>query len=178
MEIILKILWLILPAGVANMSPVLFKWINFLNKPVDFGFKTKDEKFLFGKNKTYRGFFFGTLLGILIFYIQVRLYSFAQEYTFFDYTKVNWFLIGFLLSFGALLGDLIESFFKRRVGIESGKEWIPFDQIDWILGALFLLSFQIWLGWKIFFLTILIWGILHPIVNLIGYWLKIKKNKF
>ena len=43
----------------------------------------------------------------------------------------------FSICFGALIGDIIESFFKRRVGIERGKNWIPFDQLDFILGVLF-----------------------------------------
>ena len=41
------------------------------------------------------------------------------------------------ISFGALIGDIIESFFKRRIGKGRGEDWIPFDQIDFILGALF-----------------------------------------
>jgi CDP-2,3-bis-(O-geranylgeranyl)-sn-glycerol synthase len=45
--------------------------------------------------------------------------------------------IVFSICFGALLGDIIESFFKRRVGRKRGEDWIPFDQIDFILGVLF-----------------------------------------
>jgi len=41
---------------------------------------------------------------------------------------------------GALLGDIVESFFKRRMGKERGEDWIPFDQLDFVVGAL-LLSF-------------------------------------
>ncbi|KAA0006124.1 MAG: CDP-archaeol synthase, partial [Thermoplasmata archaeon] len=40
--------------------------------------------------------------------------------------------------FGALLGDIVESFFKRRVGKERGEDWIPFDQVDFLIGALIL----------------------------------------
>ena len=159
------------------MSPVLFKWTNFLNKPVDLG-KKYNNKFLFGKNKTYRGFFFGTITGMIAFYLQVLLYPYVSEYTFFDYTEVNILIIGFLFGFGALLGDLVESFFKRRIGIESGKSWPVFDQIDWILGSLILTYPVLKLDWNIYFYIILIWGILHPVINLIGYWIGIKKNKF
>ena len=41
------------------------------------------------------------------------------------------------ICFGALLGDIVESFFKRRVGRKRGENWIPFDQLDFILGVLF-----------------------------------------
>jgi CDP-2,3-bis-(O-geranylgeranyl)-sn-glycerol synthase len=44
----------------------------------------------------------------------------------------------FSLCFGALLGDITESFFKRRVGKQRGEDWIPFDQLDFILGVLVL----------------------------------------
>ena len=44
----------------------------------------------------------------------------------------------FSLCFGALCGDIIESFFKRRVGKNRGENWIIFDQLDFILGAVFL----------------------------------------
>ena len=43
----------------------------------------------------------------------------------------------FSICIGALLGDIIESFFKRRIGKSRGENWIPFDQIDFILGVLF-----------------------------------------
>jgi CDP-2,3-bis-(O-geranylgeranyl)-sn-glycerol synthase len=40
-----------------------------------------------------------------------------------------------MLSLGALMGDLIESFIKRRINREPGKSLPIADQIDFILGA-------------------------------------------
>jgi CDP-2,3-bis-(O-geranylgeranyl)-sn-glycerol synthase len=40
------------------------------------------------------------------------------------------------MGFGALFADAVESFFKRRAGIGPGKTWVPFDQIDYIIGGL------------------------------------------
>ena len=34
----------------------------------------------------------------------------------------------------------MKSFFKRRRGIEPGASWIPFDQIDLVVGALAMSS--------------------------------------
>jgi len=31
----------------------------------------------------------------------------------------------------------IKSFFKRRAGKKRGEDWIPFDQLDFVLGVLF-----------------------------------------
>lgn len=66
---ILQGMWLLLPAAVANIAPVLVKKINFLNSPVDFG-ATFFGKSLFGRNKTWRGFFFGVLAGLLFIFVQ------------------------------------------------------------------------------------------------------------
>jgi hypothetical protein len=32
--------------------------------------------------------------------------------------------------------DSVKSFVKRRVGIAPGAPWIPFDQLDFVIGAL------------------------------------------
>jgi CDP-2,3-bis-(O-geranylgeranyl)-sn-glycerol synthase len=43
-----------------------------------------------------------------------------------------------MLGLGALLGDAIESFFKRRNNVPPGESWFPFDQTDYIIGGLAL----------------------------------------
>lgn len=176
-ELLIKTFWLLLPAGIANMAPVLFKWVPLLDYPIDLNLKFR-EKPLFGKNKTYRGFLFGTLIAIVIVYLQQLFYLQTKSITLIDYSKINIFLLGFSLGFGALFGDLIKSFFKRQIGIDSGKHWIPFDQIDWIIGAFIFMIFYIPISLKYFWVAIIFFGLLHPIINLIGYYLGIKKNKF
>ena len=83
-----------------------------------------------------------------------------------------------MLGFGALFGDSVKSFFKRQLNIKPGKSWIPFDQVDWIIGAILFSIFYVALSLYDVIFAIIIFGVLHPIVNLIGYFLKIKKNKF
>ncbi|MBW2992665.1 CDP-archaeol synthase [Candidatus Woesearchaeota archaeon] len=174
---LISIFWFLLPAGFSNMAPVFFKKFNFLNIPVDFN-KTFRNKPIFGKNKTFRGFFFGIILSIIIIYIQKLLYPFMLNYSIIDYTSINIYLLGFLLGFGALFGDLIKSFFKRQLNIAPGKPWIPFDQIDWVIGSLLFSLLYINISLDIILISILLFGIIHPLVNYIGYLLKIKKNKF
>ena len=80
-----------------------------------------------------------------------------------------------LLAAGALLGDLVKSFFKRRLNKEQGAEWLIADQFDFVLGAFaLLLIFQY--EWVVTTVTplILLWIIivtpmLHRVVNIIGY---------
>jgi CDP-2,3-bis-(O-geranylgeranyl)-sn-glycerol synthase len=45
-------------------------------------------------------------------------------------------LFGFLLSLGALFGDLFGAFLKRRMGFAPGELLPVVDQIDFIIGAI------------------------------------------
>jgi len=174
---LIKIFWFLLPAAIANMSPVLFKCLPFFNYPIDNGMTFRGKR-LFGKNKTFRGVIFATLMAILVVYLQIIFYDQAVQITLFNYSKINPILLGFLFGFGALFGDLIESFFKRQLEIQSGKSWPPFDQIDWVIGSLIFAAFYISISWEIALTSMVLFGILHPIVNLMGYYLGIKNNKF
>lgn len=164
----MQVLWLLLPAGFANMAPVLFKKINFLGCPVN-------ER-LFGMHKTYRGFFFGILLAML----SACLLNWSSGFVFgnYAYLSFNPAILGILLGFGALFGDLAKSFFKRMRRIKPGKSWVPWDQIDWVVGALIFASFYIPLGLKMNLFALIVLSLLHPIVNYIGYLIRIKRNKF
>jgi CDP-2,3-bis-(O-geranylgeranyl)-sn-glycerol synthase len=140
-EVILQSLWLILPAYIANGCAALLGG----GKPIDFGKTYKDGKRILGDGKTWRGLIMGTLFGLIGgFGLSVAAKTIAPtEYNFIGFESLDYmgfpFMIPLVFSicFGALIGDLIESFFKRRRGIERGKDWIPFDQLDFIAGVLF-----------------------------------------
>ncbi len=150
-----------LPAGIANMMPVLVAKVPFLNVAMDFGHSFRGKR-IFGDHKTWRGFVFGIfgagISGVIL--------AFG-------------FKTGTILGAGALLGDAIKSFFKRQIGIAPGKSWVPFDQVDWILGALIAVHFfvqpqptEVWIA------ALLLFGLLHPVINIFGYVLHIKKKMF
>ncbi|HET7673262.1 MAG TPA: CDP-archaeol synthase [Candidatus Saccharimonadales bacterium] len=181
MENLLFALWFFAPAGVANMTPIfaakapgLSKW----NTPVDFGLKYRGKP-LFGPHKTVRGIVCGTIAGTLIFLLQTKLYaSYGWAVTIsdgLDYSQLTLW-VGVLLSFGALLGDLVKSFFKRRVSVDSGKSWFPFDQIDYIIGGLLLSSIVVTLTHAQSAFIIVTWFILHLATSYIGYLLGLKKD--
>ena len=137
-EFVIQAFWLILPAYIANASALLLGG----GLPVDFGKKWSDGKRLLGDGKTWRGLFIGTFIGMTAGFGFSVISKFALNIDF--PIKINDFTgfplmipILFSLCFGALIGDIIESFFKRRIGKERGENWIPFDQIDFILGVLF-----------------------------------------
>jgi CDP-2,3-bis-(O-geranylgeranyl)-sn-glycerol synthase len=174
---IFKCFYLLLPAYFSNMAPVIFK--NVLNKlaiPVDLGKKVNGKE-MFGKNKTYRGLIVGTLSGILIAYIQKVLYvNGIIQVSFIDFS--NWLAIGFLMGLGAMLGDLIESFAKRQFNIKSGSSFKPWDQIDFIVGAILLSSFVFSYRWLIIVTVLILTFMLHILVNHLAFYLHIRKEKW
>jgi CDP-2,3-bis-(O-geranylgeranyl)-sn-glycerol synthase len=112
------------------------------------------------------------VFGITVFWIQ-KMIGLQSLIDYSQYTV----LFGFLLGFGALFGDLIESFFKRRLNIKPGKPFIPFDQLDLAIGAI-LLTWPLYSYKWIEILVILALTFVLPILaNRIGYALKIRNVK-
>ncbi|MEM4257583.1 MAG: CDP-2,3-bis-(O-geranylgeranyl)-sn-glycerol synthase [Candidatus Thermoplasmatota archaeon] len=138
--ILIQTFWIIIPVYVANASAVLVGG----GTPVDFHKIWRDGKRILGDGKTWRGLLLGTFLGMIVgFALSIAAFYINQtEYSYLHLTDFSAFPlmipILFSLCFGALLGDIVESFFKRRLGKERGSDWIPFDQLDFILGALTL----------------------------------------
>jgi CDP-2,3-bis-(O-geranylgeranyl)-sn-glycerol synthase len=143
-NIIIQAFWIVIPIYVANASAVIVGG----GKPIDFGKSFKDGHRILGDGKTWRGLLAGTFLGMTAGFglVVAAKYLNTSEYAFLGVTDFEGFpimiLILFSLCFGALVGDIIESFFKRRIGKDRGQDWIPFDQLDFLVGAL-LFSFVI-----------------------------------
>lgn len=174
---ILKCFYLMLPAYFANMAPVMVKKINLFVFPIDFGKKLSNKPIL-GENKTFRGLVFGVIFAVIVAYFQFLLYSidFFKNISFANYQ--NWLLFGFLMGFGALAGDSIKSFFKRRLSIKPGARFIPFDQTDFVVGALIFIIPAFDLTLRMFITSLLLSFVLHIIVNHIAFYLKIRNEKF
>lgn len=176
--ILLMAFWFFLPAGVANMGPVFaakLPGLRHWNTPLDFG-RTYRGKRIFGPHKTWRGLVAGIVLATLVLAVQKYLftYTWAQEISWMNYRADGVWIVGPLLGAGALLGDAIESFFKRQKGVASGEVWFPFDQTDYILGGLLLAApvvpYSIGLIASIF----AIYFGLHVIVAYLGYRIGLK----
>lgn len=174
----IRALYLFVPAFLANMAPVLaayFGMLECLNVPIDLNSKWRTMP-LFGPHKTFRGFAVGIFFGILTAYTQFFLYQYPlfRDISYLDYTLYSPFVIGFLAGFGALFGDLIKSFFKRRFHIASGKPFFPFDQWDLVIGAYIFLSFYIVFPFSYLIILLIITPILHLASNFVGYKLGLK----
>lgn len=179
MKTVLQALYFMLPAYIANMAPVIFQWIPMGRGPIDSG-KTWRGKRIFGDHKTWRGIVVGILLAITTIFLQLWLFEipFFQNISLIIYpmlTPSPLIIIGFLVGFGAMAGDLLKSFFKRQLGIPSGKPWIPFDQLDFVIGALIAVSIFYVPPTLHIFIIIILTPFLHLFINLIAYGLKLKK---
>lgn len=165
---ILQVVYFMLPAYAANVIPVFFSHVSLgkaLDAPVDRG-RSFFGKRILGDHKTVKGFVLGTLGGVLVGVVQY----YVGSYSF--YMAV---LIGALLGFGALVGDSVKSFIKRRIGIRSGGSFPVIDQIDFPIGALVFGSIAV--DYSIYFvvLAIVVSGILSFLADIVGYLLGIKK---
>jgi CDP-2,3-bis-(O-geranylgeranyl)-sn-glycerol synthase len=158
-QLIIQVLEFIFPAYCANALPVLVGG----GLPLDFGKNFIDGKPIFGKNKTFRGFFFGLAIGTAVGLLETVLFGYP-------------ILFGLLLSIGALLGDLFGAFVKRRLGIAPGGLLPVVDQVDFIIGAiLFALPLGI-VSWELAVAALIITPPIHILTNFAAYKLGLKNN--
>lgn len=166
--------WLLLAPGIGNMTPPLVAklWPSW-SAHVDLGYSIGGRR-IFGDNKTIRGFISGVLAASLMFKIQVAL-GFTPEILA-GHSQSLW--LGSALGFAALLGDLIKSFFKRRVGVPPGRSWFPLDQIDWILGVLLFLSLITSIETGLIVICLIEGLALSLFIKVLGYCLRINETYF
>jgi CDP-2,3-bis-(O-geranylgeranyl)-sn-glycerol synthase len=163
-EIIGSALWFILPAYFANATPVVLGG----GPPLDGGKKFIDGRRIFGDGKTVRGFVAGLAAGTIIGMIQGIAKGPLSHYL----------SLGFLLALGALLGDLMGSFIKRRLGIERGGALPGLDQLGFVIIALLLASPVEVPSWQVIVAIFLITPALHLATNFIAYKLGLKSRPY
>ena len=131
-----------------------------------------------GKHKTWRGLISGMVVATLVLWLQViaaKHYGWVRDMAKpLDYSTLPVFLLGPLLGFGALGGDAVESFFKRRRGIKSGKKWFPFDQLDYIIGAILVSLPFVRFSWVVYGWMLVLWFLVHIIASYLGWLIHLK----
>lgn len=151
------------------MAPVLANKLPFITRfktPLDFGYSYHGHR-IFGKNKSWRGLFSGIVFGTFAGWVMHQAF-FASE------PLGHYLIVAAAMSAGALIGDAVESFFKRQRGIESGNPWFPFDQTDYIIGGLvFILPFQTLPLSMVLWIFGIFFG-LHLVSSYVGYLLGLK----
>ena len=165
-DFLIRVTLFVIPAYFANMTPTIFPG----KTPLDFNKKFSDGRAIFGKGKTFEGSIVGVMAGVLI---SVFVFYLAPEAT--ASLTSNYILLGIFIAIGAITGDIVASFFKRRLGKERGVHFFPLDQLDFILGAMLFGSvLYVPTIWEIIFMLI-VTIILHRVTNFIAYATKIKK---
>lgn len=179
---ILFALWFFLPAGVANVTPILAikapllkKW----NTPIDLNKSWRGRRLL-GNHKTWRGIVTGAIAAILVVWLQVWLfqnYEWARDVSAeLNYRDIPVLGLGLALGIGALGGDALKSFFKRRMEVNDGHTWFPFDQLDYVVGGLLLSSLVVDLTFSHYAWVIAVWFGMHLLFSYIGFLLKLKES--
>lgn len=166
LNLIFQAIWFILPAYCANIAPVFFaKALAKYNHPLDFGKSWKGKR-IFGDGKTWPGLISGTLVG--------GLAGFLQSLTLIQ--PVSSLQLGLLLGFGALTGDFVGSFIKRRIGLARGQSLPLMDQLGFIIFAFLFSLILIPFNWKYFIICLILTPVLHLGTNWIGFKLKLKRE--
>ena len=178
-ETLLFILPLFFAGLIHHFLIIRYNLFSSLAKPLDCGQTFKGKRIL-GDSKTFRGFI------ILIFLTSISMWllnSFLNIPL-----KFNSFLCGALFGLGYSLGELPNSFLKRRLNIKegfsafnsSGIFFCILDQVDSIIGSLIILPFVYSPSIRLV-VTLLIMGtLLHLFIDIslykFGYKRTIKSN--
>ncbi len=170
-EVFIKALWLMLPAYIANPTAAIFGG----GTPIDFGKKWHDGQRILGDGKTFRGLVGGAACGTAIGLLEIQVAT-GEPFIIPPISVV------IALSFGALIGDIVKSFFKRRLGFKRGAGLPLIDQLDFVAGA-WVLAYIVDPQWfignftlPIIITVLIVTPILHRATNIIGYHIKVKKE--
>ena len=171
-------LWLLLPAYLASAFATLPRG---RGPPMDFGRSLKrDGRRILGPSKTWSGFLFGATMAIPFGLLEAALILAAppnlQLVPRWAPTVAAAIPIVALVTFGAMTGDALGSFLKRRLGRPSGGRALVLDQLPFVavpiaLGAavdpgLFVGTFGSWEA--LLWLLVFTFG-LHAVFNWIGF---------
>jgi CDP-2,3-bis-(O-geranylgeranyl)-sn-glycerol synthase len=168
---IIKLLLFILPAYIANSTPVIFGG----GMPVDFRKKFIDGERILGDGKTWRGLLAGAFFGSLTGFVESQLCSSGSLS---QVLCLNFLPLGIMLSLGTMLGDLAGSFVKRRMRINRGQPSLILDQLAFLIFALLFSIPYVPAGFfaldSLAFLFVLTY-LLHVATNILANRLGLKK---
>lgn len=179
-NLIVYSIYIMIPAYLANGSALVFGG----GTPLDFNHNAWDGRRVMGDGVTWRGviggglfgMIVGGLLGLLADY-GIGSYYFAilsSNITFLSGFIPQGLIVGLLLGFGALIGDSIGSFLKRRLNFERGKPVPLLDQLDFVVVALIFISPVVTLTWQIVVVILIVSVFLHLGANILAYALGLK----
>lgn len=180
----LAVLWLMLPAYIANALATLPRG---RGPPMDFGRTlARDGRRILGPSKTWSGFLFAGFVAMPFCLLEAWLILMAPPnlalVPVLAPTVAGALPLAAILTFGAMTGDALGSFVKRRFGRDSGSRTLLIDQIPFVLvpialgfvfyPALFAGVFDHWEA--VLWLLVYTLG-LHAAFNWVGFKAGLKK---
>lgn len=176
-----QVLYLFAPLLVsAVLSAFVHRYdlLRVLAKPIDAGAMFRGQRVL-GDGKTWRGVFVAVVGSVATVLLQKHVVGArAGALAIVDYANASAVLLGLAIGGGAMLGELPNSFVKRRLGIGRGETtsrpglrvvfW-TWDQVDLLTTAWPLLTFWIRPTALLVVTSAVLTLAIHPLVALIGY---------
>lgn len=166
--LLLQSFWFIAPSYAANGFPPLMRG----KIPLDGG-KMYRKRRLLGEGKTLEGLLGGIVFGVFIGSLQIYGQSYLpKELGLAEMT----FPIVFLLALGTMAGDIGGSFAKRRMGMKRGERALFLDQLGFLLMAFLFVSLVYIPSLDTMIVLVLLTPVIHWLSNVLGYYIKVKRN--
>ena len=165
---VLNAIFFVLPTMFANVTPLLFGG----GLPMDFRKNFIDGKRILGNSKTIRGFIAGCLGGFIMGFLTMWWFNTIVPEAGLKVHIAN----GFFQGLGAVTGDILGSFIKRRRNIQSGGSLPVVDQTGFmVLGLLFgMIGVTPIFPWTYFIIMIPLAAVVHFAANGVGYIMGVK----
>ena len=158
--ILLKFLLLVV---IANGAPILAQKVfqKRFNQPLDHGIRFIDGRPLLGPSKTYRGVLASiavTLIAAAILHIPL--------------------VIGGLFALLAMFGDMLSSFIKRRLGIDTSEMALGIDQVPEAIIPLLILRSELQLELLEILIIVTAFFLLELPISRVLYKLRIRQTPY
>ena len=153
-------MYLLIPIYCTNGAPVVFGG----GRPIDSGRSLSDGQRILGDHKTVRGFVSGLVVGSIVGVFE----SF--------FLSQNLLPVAILASLGALIGDIAGAFTKRRLRIAPGWPLPVVDQLDFVIGAILMVSVVSTVSLGTAIIVLLVTPPIHLLTNLGAYFLGFKST--
>lgn len=167
-------IWAMLPAYIPNNVAVVAGG----GPPIDGGRSWRGARIL-GDGKTWRGTAVGIIGGVLVGLLLNAIHGPVVDMLAISLPEFPLVAI-VALATGAMLGDILASFIKRRTGRTRGSAFPGLDQLDFVVVSLVLVAVvaPAWFGAvftiPVLVVVLLLTPALHVSTNVIAYWLGLK----
>ncbi len=182
-----QVLYLFAPLLVASalMAAVLrFDLVPSLKRPVDAGRMLRGRRLL-GDGKTWRGFVVA-IVGCVVTVVAQKHLRFGrlEALALVDYAHVDPLVFGSAMGAGAMVGELPNSFVKRRLGIPAGSTtggplsvlFYVWDQVDLLTTAWPAVAVWVRTSALLVATSFAVALALHPTISLVGYLIGARKS--